>query len=321
MLDALKEAATLCKSLFRNGYDAHVINAPLQQHLLGHADKLAVDLACEASYPVLVKVFPECKPASEDSRLTGILEKNGVLYRFYPLSVENSEHPELSLMRLTPTMAQTMTAEDRLNLRLTGFGGPAISDEPRPYDGFEPLACGEVKLAGLPEAVLPVMIASCFFCMGICTLLQTTIGNRLPLVQGPSSALVSSMGSVTAAYGMPAMWGAVIIRGQAVWWAPLERSPLTYLRHSAPRRPQMEVGRSKGMTFCSLHLSSMAVMPASIQSSTSSSRSVRMSTAWTSSLMHSSITLALFSAVSTMHFICPSSGSACMALTALLWGR
>ena len=70
-----------------------------------------------------------------------------------------------------------------------------------------------VALAGLPEAVLPVMIASCFFCMGICTLLQTTIGNRLPLVQGPSSALVSSMGSVTAAYGMPAMWGAVIIGG------------------------------------------------------------------------------------------------------------
>ena len=70
-----------------------------------------------------------------------------------------------------------------------------------------------VALAGLQEAVLPVMIASCFFCMGICTLLQTTIGNRLPLVQGPSSALVSSMGSVTAAYGMPAMWGAVIIGG------------------------------------------------------------------------------------------------------------
>lgn len=70
-----------------------------------------------------------------------------------------------------------------------------------------------VALAGLPEAVLPVMIASCFFCMGICTLIQTTIGNRLPLVQGPSSALVSSMGSVTAAYGMPAMWGAVIIGG------------------------------------------------------------------------------------------------------------
>ena len=70
-----------------------------------------------------------------------------------------------------------------------------------------------VALAGLPEAVLPVMIASCFFCMGICTLLQTTIGNRLPLVQGPSSVLVSSMGSVTAAYGMPAMWGAVIIGG------------------------------------------------------------------------------------------------------------
>lgn len=154
MLDALKEAATLCKSLFRNGYDAHVINAPLQEHLLDNAHTPAVDLACEASFPVLVKVFPECKPASEDSRLTATLEKNGVLYRFYPLSVDNSEHPELSLMRLTPTMAQVMPAEERLNLRLTGFGGPAISDEPRPYDGFEPLAGGEVKLAGLPDDTL-----------------------------------------------------------------------------------------------------------------------------------------------------------------------
>ena len=70
-----------------------------------------------------------------------------------------------------------------------------------------------VFLAGLPESVIPVMIAACFIAMGVGTLIQTTIGNRLPIVQGPSASLVAAMGSVTAVYGMPAMWGAVIIGG------------------------------------------------------------------------------------------------------------
>ena len=49
--------------------------------------------------------------------------------------------------------------------------------------------------------------------MGICTLIQTTIGNRLPIVQGPSASLASSMGSVAATYGLPAVWGSVIVGG------------------------------------------------------------------------------------------------------------
>lgn len=68
-----------------------------------------------------------------------------------------------------------------------------------------------VSLAGLPQSTLPILIAASFISMGIGTLLQTTIGNRLPIVQGPSASLVSAMGSVTAVYGMPAMWGAVIV--------------------------------------------------------------------------------------------------------------
>ena len=70
-----------------------------------------------------------------------------------------------------------------------------------------------VAIAGLPETVIPVMITACFIAMGIGTLMQTTIGNRLPIVQGPSGALVASMGNVTKFYGMPAMWGSVIVGG------------------------------------------------------------------------------------------------------------
>lgn len=70
-----------------------------------------------------------------------------------------------------------------------------------------------VSIAGLPEAIIPVMISACFLAMGVGTILQTTIGNRLPIVQGPSSSVLTAMGGVTAIYGFPAMWGAVIIGG------------------------------------------------------------------------------------------------------------
>ncbi len=154
MNEALKEAAMLCKTLFRNGYDAHVVNAPLQQHLLSLTREKSVDLACGAGYDILVKIFPDARPSEPNSRYTATLEQNGVLYRFYPLSDAPSEHPELAQMRLTPTMAAQIPAEERVHLRLTGFGGASAADEPDPYDGFEPLAKGEVKLAGLPDDTL-----------------------------------------------------------------------------------------------------------------------------------------------------------------------
>lgn len=71
-----------------------------------------------------------------------------------------------------------------------------------------------ISLAGLdPATALPIMTSACFIVMGISTLIQTTIGNRLPIVQGPSAALTSSMGSVAATYGLPAVWGSVIVGG------------------------------------------------------------------------------------------------------------
>jgi xanthine/uracil permease len=70
-----------------------------------------------------------------------------------------------------------------------------------------------VALAGLPDSVIPIMISTCFLAMGIATLIQTILGNRLPIVQGPSSSVLTAMGPVTAVYGFPAMWGAVLVGG------------------------------------------------------------------------------------------------------------
>ncbi len=70
-----------------------------------------------------------------------------------------------------------------------------------------------VSLAGLPDEILPTMISTCFLAMGVGTIIQTTIGNRLPIVQGPSSSVLTAMGGVAATYGFTAMWGAVLVGG------------------------------------------------------------------------------------------------------------
>ena len=75
-------------------------------------------------------------------------------------------------------------------------------------------AAGFASLAGIDQPdFVPTLLCACFFCMGICTFLQTTVGNRLPIVQGSSSALMSSMGNIAGVYGLPAVWGASLIGG------------------------------------------------------------------------------------------------------------
>ena len=98
MEKALKDAITICKTLLRNGYDAHVINAPVQEHLLKHSKQLAVDIACEPDLETLLKLFPEAR-VEPDQRAIAQMEKDGVLFRFYALEVEDASHPELSLLR------------------------------------------------------------------------------------------------------------------------------------------------------------------------------------------------------------------------------
>ena len=53
MQKPLKDAITICKTILRNGYDAHIINAPLHERLLPKAKHPAVDLASEADTETL----------------------------------------------------------------------------------------------------------------------------------------------------------------------------------------------------------------------------------------------------------------------------
>ncbi|MEM8933604.1 MAG: solute carrier family 23 protein, partial [Acidobacteriota bacterium] len=62
---------------------------------------------------------------------------------------------------------------------------------------------------GLDDVGSAALISACLVAMGLATWIQTTVGNRLPIVQGPSAPLAATMGPLAASLGGPAMWGGV----------------------------------------------------------------------------------------------------------------
>ncbi len=152
MLQQCKDAIGICKVLLRNGYDAHIINAPLQAKLLEKSKVSRIDIACEPNSDVLVKLFPNAV-AVEGKRFIATLTEGDITYHFFPLQVEDATHPELSLLRITPHMLESIDFDKRRQLRISRFGAPA-NFENDVYEGFEHIKCGTIRLLGLPDETL-----------------------------------------------------------------------------------------------------------------------------------------------------------------------
>ncbi|MCL2124059.1 MAG: HD domain-containing protein [Desulfovibrionaceae bacterium] len=152
MSKAIKDAIGICKMLLRNGYDAHVINAQLQKRLAEKYDDHSADIACETDFESLARLLPNVEKNNEYGALA-VLKEDGITFRFYAINLENASHPELSLLRITPHMVHLMSPQERLQLRLVGYGNPQ-RDETAPGDGFEGFDSGQVRLVGLPDETL-----------------------------------------------------------------------------------------------------------------------------------------------------------------------
>jgi poly(A) polymerase len=152
MSKAIKDAVGICKILLRNGYDAHVINAQLQKQLTEKYDDHCVDIACETDFASLAQLVPNIEQDSGYGALA-VLKQDGIAFRFYAINLEDASHPELSLLRITPRMTNLMSPQERLQLRLLGYGSPQ-HDEGDPIEGFQDLSCGKVRLVGLQDKTL-----------------------------------------------------------------------------------------------------------------------------------------------------------------------
>lgn len=104
---------------------------------------------------------------------------------------------------------------------------PILGIEDKPKTWWESLLFGwQHTLVDISPFVLPLIVAMAaglsaeegaawvsrgLFTMGIATFIMTIIGNRLPIIQGPSATVTGAVASVAGLYGLPAMWGGIFV--------------------------------------------------------------------------------------------------------------
>lgn len=152
---SFKDAITICKTVMRNGYDAHVVNMPLQSELIGATEEREIDLATDAPFEELSKLFPKLEKAeSPYPALMGMMREGGYTYLFYLMNVAEASPPENILTRMTPTMLLRMQKLKTLPRTLIS-GMVSLSDpEEARKSGFEDFSVGCVKFVGLPDETL-----------------------------------------------------------------------------------------------------------------------------------------------------------------------
>lgn len=149
MAQPIKDAASICKTIMRNGYDAYVINAALQRRILALSQDATVEISTDIDFTSLNALFPEMKPGEGD--LLGRMSQGGSVFLFYPADTIEGSHPEVCVAQVTANMLKKLESEDEFPLYL------ACPYIPRPkdaYDGFEDISSGEIRFLGIPDETL-----------------------------------------------------------------------------------------------------------------------------------------------------------------------
>jgi uracil-xanthine permease len=104
---------------------------------------------------------------------------------------------------------------------------PIYKINERPQTWWECLLYGwQHTLVDISPFVLPLAVATavgmsasekaqlinfCLFAMGVATIIQTTIGNRLPIIQGPSATVTGTLVPIASQMGAAVMWGGAFV--------------------------------------------------------------------------------------------------------------
>lgn len=71
------ELKAICKTILRNGYDAYLINTPLQNEINEHLDNREFSIACDVDLETLQKLFPNLEDSDEPGNLPYSKVKQG----------------------------------------------------------------------------------------------------------------------------------------------------------------------------------------------------------------------------------------------------
>ncbi|WP_462325884.1 HD domain-containing protein [Desulfoplanes sp.] len=149
-MQPIKDAASICKTIMRNGFDAYIINLPLQKKVLDTSGEQAIDICTDMEFDNLSILFPDIRKTDEPIR-KGTLTQGGVTFSFYQGDVGKGSYIDACVTKLTPRLLKTMEDQDGLPLDVAC---PTIPQPKDVYDGFEDFSSGEIKLVGIPDETL-----------------------------------------------------------------------------------------------------------------------------------------------------------------------
>jgi len=134
----------------RNGYDAYIVNLPLQKKVLDrHAEK-EIDICTDMEFDNLLKLFPDMHK-SDDSMCKATLSQGGITFSFYQGDLGKGSYIDACVTKLTPRLLRLMEEQGGFPLHGTC---PTIPQPKDVYNGFEDFSSGEIKLVGIPDETL-----------------------------------------------------------------------------------------------------------------------------------------------------------------------
>lgn len=144
------ELKAICKTILRNGYDAYLINTPLQNEINEHLDNREFSIACDVDLETLQKLFPNLEDSDEPGELAIFQSETGCTFRFYPANCSADAHPEALRIFYTNRMVNQLKEYDvKLYEAIVSTESFIKSDQV-----FADLSCGFIKLQGVPSQTL-----------------------------------------------------------------------------------------------------------------------------------------------------------------------
>ncbi len=150
MSDPYNTAVGVCKTIMRNGYDAYIINARMQQAAMNTDGVIELDIATEMEFKDLSKIFPALAYSKQPAVIAELQEEDILLY-FYSTNIEQASHPEDCVVRITPRLISKLQGTGYIPENLNYPYVPATTE---PYHGFDDLGTGMIKFSGMPDETL-----------------------------------------------------------------------------------------------------------------------------------------------------------------------
>ncbi|MDQ7032899.1 MAG: HD domain-containing protein [Desulfonauticus sp.] len=155
MPQPLKDAVSVCKSILRNGFEAYIINTPLQRKVV--LDNLEtedlereIDICTDIDFDNLVKIFPNIGPPLAKYSFAH-LKEGETIFHFYPADNLDASYPDTCVSKLTPRLLKQLEEKGELSLNLAC---PYIPRSKDAFEGFESLEQKEIAFKGIPDETL-----------------------------------------------------------------------------------------------------------------------------------------------------------------------